>query len=140
MNRFLPIVLLCTLGVLSGCASTPDRRIQSQKSEFDGYSPAVQAKIRAGEIDVGYTPQMVRMALGEPSTVFVRDTAAGKSEVWAYLDGGPSFSLGLGLGSFGSHVGGGLGVSVPVAGGSEEKLRVIFKDQKVEAIERTSAP
>ncbi|MGD9782826.1 MAG: hypothetical protein AB7V14_11870 [Kiritimatiellia bacterium] len=58
---FLPALLL-----LAGCA-TPERRIEQNRDLFDSLPVADQARIRGGKIDLGYTPDMVRIAFGEPS-------------------------------------------------------------------------
>lgn len=135
-SRPFPILRLLLPLLLAACAST-DSRIRDSQSAFDAYPPAVQQKIRAGQADLGFTPEMVRMALGEPDRKFSRTAAEGTSEVWAYRDSGPSFSFGVGGGSFGSHsgIGGGLGVST---GGEapDDKLRVVFFNGVVAAIEK----
>lgn len=96
----------------------------------------MQQKIRAGQVEVGFTGEMVRMALGKPDRVFMRQSDQGDTEVWGYQDRGPRFSIGLGVGTGGRHssVGGGVGVST---GGydPEEKIRVEFRDGKVTAVE-----
>ena len=96
----------------------------------------MQAKIRAGRIDVGFTPEMVQVALGDPDRKSTRTTAAGTSEVWAYFDHGPKFSFGVGLGAVNGASAYGGGVAV----GNrdlldDEILRVIFDGDRVTAIE-----
>ena len=56
----LPLALL-----LAGCA-TPEKRIQQNQDLFDSFPVAAQARIRGGQIDLGFTPDMVRIALGDP--------------------------------------------------------------------------
>jgi uncharacterized protein YuzE len=46
----------------------------------------VQENIRQGQIDVGYTKEMVEIAKGEPSRKYFRKTSASQTEVWAYSD------------------------------------------------------
>lgn len=82
--RTLPALLLL-LG-LAGCASTPDKRIQQNQELFDTLPVADQARIRGGQINLGYTPDMVRIALGEPQRTLVRRTPDGETTVWIYLD------------------------------------------------------
>lgn len=85
---------------------------------------------------MGFTPEMVIMALGEPARKFMRKTEVGDTEVWSYHDDSPKFSFGLGVGSGGrgSSVGGGVGVST---GGydPEEKIRVEFRGGAVTAVD-----
>ena len=77
----LPLALL-----LAGCASTPEKRIEANQAAFDALPVAAQARIRGGQIDLGFTPDMVRIALGEPQRQLVRRTAEGSVDVWLYLD------------------------------------------------------
>jgi len=119
----------------AGC-STPDSRIEKNSAAFAGYPPAVQAKIRAGEIEVGYTSDMVQLALGKPDRVIRRRTAAGESEVWIYADKSPTFSFGVGIGGGGHHSGGGVAVGASTDGDQDDRLRVVFDAGKVTAIER----
>ena len=86
MNAFrlacscLPLALL-----LAGCAS-PAQRIQQNQEFFDSLPVAAQARIRGGQIDLGFTPAMVRIALGEPQRKLIRRAAGGETEVWLYVD------------------------------------------------------
>lgn len=76
----------CILGLVltAGCLSTPDKRIAKAPEVFAAFPPDIQARVRKGEIDIGFTPDMVRMALGRPSRMLTRKTAAGEIEVWIY--------------------------------------------------------
>ena len=86
MNRLrtvgcvLPLVVL-----LAGCA-TPAKRIEQNQELFDSFPVAAQARIRGGQIDLGFTPDMVRIALGEPQRKTLRRSGAGDLEIWFYLD------------------------------------------------------
>lgn len=123
--------------LLSACSST-DSRIQKDKAAFDEYPPSVQYAIRAGRIEIGFTPAQVRMALGEPTRSYTRTTASGTSLVWAYSKKGPSLSIGVGVGGGGgsTSVGGGVGVTT---GGdqADDRLRVIFENERVMTVEQT---
>ena len=74
------------LALLAGCATpdTPETRIQQNFGVFAGFQFPVQEKIRQGQIDVGFTPDMVSMALGKPARVVTKQTAAGTTEIWSY--------------------------------------------------------
>jgi len=128
--------LLLVVALLGGCSSTPDTRIAKNRGSFDSLPAETQQKIRAGQVEVGFTPEMVQLALGEPDRVFTRHSDRGDTEVWGYRTLGPRFSIGIGVGTFGRHssVGGGLGVST---GGydPEEKIRVEFREGKVTAVD-----
>jgi hypothetical protein len=124
---------------VAGC-STVDSRIARDQPEFDSWPPAVQQKVRARQVDLGFTPAQVFMALGDPDRKYTRTTAEGTTEVWAYRDDRPAFSFGLGFGSAGGSSAYGAGVGVTTGGDrDDDKLRVIFADGKVIALEsRTS--
>jgi len=126
---------LLSLLFLAAC-STPESRIAANRPAFDRLPAEAQRKIQAGQIDVGFTPDMVRLALGEPANKFVRKSTAGDTEVWIYHDNSPQFSIGLGGVSGGRHsaVGGGVGLST---GGydPEERIRIEFRDGKVSTID-----
>ena len=77
------VLPLATL--LAGCA-TPEKRIQQNQDVFDTFPVAAQARIRGGQIDLGFTPDMVRIALGEPQRKVLRRAADGEVEIWIYLD------------------------------------------------------
>ncbi len=93
-----------------GCASTPDARIEKNQELFDSYPPAVQAKIRAGKVQVGFSEDMVRMALGEPNETTLEVTESGETVMWGYTTSRPGFSVGIGGGGYGSGSAGGAGV------------------------------
>lgn len=135
---FLPVA---TLGVwLAGC-STVDLRIARNREVFSTWPPAVQEKVAAGQIDLGFTSDQVRVALGEPDRVFTRTTADGTSEVWSYRDRRPRFGFGVGVGGGGFHGRHGTfgGVGIGTGGGyyDDEKLGVVFdRTGRVTAIEQ----
>ena len=136
MNLTPKIFALVSLAVLAGC-STPDSRIADKRSAFDQYPAGVQQKIRAGQVDVGFTKEMVVLALGEPERRFTRKTEAGDTEVWGYHDHKPKFSFGLGIASGGYHSGVGGAVAVSSGGDDpEERTRVEFREGRVTAIDR----
>jgi hypothetical protein len=69
--------------LLAGCA-TPEARIRRDPERFAGFPPAAQALIREGRIDVGFSPEMVHMALGPPAQQRERVTADGRATIWVY--------------------------------------------------------
>ena len=137
MNKFLrPGVFAATLVLLLTGCSTPRSRIQSRQSVFDAWPPAVQEKVRAGRIDLGFTPEMVEVALGAADRVGSRTTEKGTSVVWVYFDHRPKFSIGVGVGGSSGNTAYGTGVVVGDNGWADnEVLRVIFEGAKVAAIE-----
>jgi outer membrane protein assembly factor BamE (lipoprotein component of BamABCDE complex) len=53
---------------VSGC-NTIDHRIGEKSDAFNQLDPKAQAEIRQGGVQVGYTPDMVYMALGKPDKI-----------------------------------------------------------------------
>ena len=126
---FLWAAAAACLLVVTSC-STVDSRIAKNREVFNTWPPTVQDKVVIGQIDIGFTPDQVRVALGEPDRVFTRTSADGTSQVWSYRDRGPrfGFGVGVGMGSFGSRGGSFGGVSVGTGGGyrDDEKMGVVF--------------
>jgi hypothetical protein len=147
MKTKLPLlrasVIALTL-VVAGC-STVDSRIDKNRAAFNTWPPAVQDKVVRGQIDVGFTTDQVRVALGEPDRIWSRTTADGTSEVWSYRDRGPrfGFGVGVGMGSFGSRGGsfGSIGIGTGHGYRDDEKIGVVFdrtgQVSSIETRERT---
>jgi hypothetical protein len=122
----------------AGC-STIDSRISGNQSQFNSWPPAVQQKVRAGQVDIGFTPAQAQVALGDPDRKYTRTDAHGTVEVWAYRDNKPVFSFGFGLGSASGSSAYGAGVGVTTGGDRyDDKLRVVFAEGKVAALERST--
>lgn len=137
INVLVSVALIALL--LPACAST-NSRIRQQQAAFDAYPPAVQEKIRAGEVAIGFNAAQVRLALGEPDRIYSRETASGAAEVWAYRESQSAFSFGLGgFTGGGSGVGAGVGIGTSTDAGVE-KLRVTFTGGLVSAVEQSAAP
>ena len=120
--------LLSAMMILSSCA-TPSDRIAREPQKFASYSSAVQEKIRRGQVDVGFTEDMVLMALGKPDRRYAR----GELEVWAWTSNERSAHI-RDNGRFGS-----LGAFSPMAADDQaaiETIRAAFKDGKVFSIDR----
>lgn len=86
-NQFIPgyalaVILLAT--GLVGC-STPATRISANPEVFKRLSPQQQALVQAGQIALGFEPEAVKLALGDPDRVTVRTDAEGETTVWHYL-------------------------------------------------------
>lgn len=138
--RHLPTysIVLASLLLLSACttARTPAQRIERDRAAFDAWPAEVQRQVQAGEVAVGFDEAQVQMALGDPDDVTTRTTADGQAEVWTYRDRSPRLGIGFGVsgGSGGSGVG--LGVGTSSGGTQAPRLRVIFTDGRVSAVER----
>ena len=82
MKRLLAVAVLALF--VAGC-STPQSRIKKNPELFAGFPEDVQTNVRAGRIDIGYTKDMIFIALGKPDRQYSRQTATGTTEVWAYI-------------------------------------------------------
>jgi outer membrane protein assembly factor BamE (lipoprotein component of BamABCDE complex) len=69
--------------LLAGCQSVSDR-IKENPELFDSLDRETQARIREGIIDLGYTQDMVYLALGEPNRKRKTSTTDGVTETWIY--------------------------------------------------------
>ena len=133
--RSLPALLVVAAIALSAC-STTDSRIRHHQALFDGYPPEVQENIRNGVIVVGYSPEMVVMALGEPDRKVEIQSEDGVGEVWTYRNSIPGFAIGIGGGSYvGSGVGIGTGVTVGEPARSEDRAVIEFREGRVSRFE-----
>ena len=84
LRRWAPGILgLVTALTLCGCA-TPRTRIERHPEMFAASPADAQDRIRRGEIDLGFTRDMVYLALGRPDRVYSRTTPEGSREIWAY--------------------------------------------------------
>jgi len=76
-------MLAASLGFLPGC-QTVDSRIKEKPEVFASVDKATQDKIKQGIIDLGYTEDMVYLALGAPDQKRETVTATGRSVTWIY--------------------------------------------------------
>jgi hypothetical protein len=132
------LLLLGAILILAGC-STPQSRARANADLMATFPPEVQARVEAGEVDLGFTEDMVMVAMGRPDRRLSQVTAAGQTTTWVYnrRGGQPRFSLGVGTGiGRGSGVYGG-GISVGTGGrlGPEERARITFAEGKVIGIQ-----
>ena len=75
--------------LLAACAmATPGSRIAQNLELFNSWPLRIQAAVRAGEIGIGFTPDQVRMALGDPLDIQVGSNGGAASEIWVYQHGG----------------------------------------------------
>lgn len=126
------LAIVCASALLAACGAR-ERRIKRNQELFSSYPPATQQAIREGEVQVGFTKEMVAMALGKPDRVYNRSTEGSTQEIWAYgaVDGAvPGVGIAVGAGT-GVLSGGYGGVSVGGVGRVEERTRVVFEDGRV---------
>lgn len=91
MKKIPFLISIAALAFFSGC-STPEARINKNPEAFAKLTTEDQQRIREGKVAIGFTPEMVKLALGEPDKVFTRTDANGVNESWSYTtyesDGG----------------------------------------------------
>ncbi len=80
---FRTLVLATSLGFLAGC-QTVESRIEEKPEVFYKLDRETQDKILQGIIDIGYTEDMVYLALGAPSEKRERVTQDGRTVTWIY--------------------------------------------------------
>jgi len=86
MKMSLQSVVCVALVVLTaGCVSTPASRIKKNPELFASFPADVQAQVKKGQVAVGYTKDMARLALGLPRRVDTRTTETGQMEIWSYM-------------------------------------------------------
>ncbi len=82
-TRILTLLALAGFALLAGC-QTVDSRIKEKPELFAKLDPATQDKIKQGIIDIGFTQDMVYLALGKPDQVRESKTTEGQREIWIY--------------------------------------------------------
>ena len=82
--KLIHLSALLLVAVLAAGCNTPSSRIKKNQALFDSFPPEVQAKVKDGQVDIGYTRAMVDIALGRPDRVYTRRTSSGTVEVLAY--------------------------------------------------------
>jgi len=78
------ILALLGLALLASSCSTVDNRIKEKSAVFASLDPQAQARLKQGMIDVGYTMDMVYIALGKADEVREKTTDKGRSTTWIF--------------------------------------------------------
>jgi hypothetical protein len=147
LRRFLPIALAGAALLFAAGCQTVDTRIAENPQLFASLDATTQAKIKQGIIDLGFTEDMVYLALGAPDQKRESRSAAGSQIVWVYntyferYDG--THFVGYNrrvyydpyLKTYRMHY-------LPVFADtyraeSEERIRVVFENGRVASIEQT---
>lgn len=141
MNQTL-VPFALALALLAGCAN-PGARIKDNPAAFSGLPPEQQALVQKGEIGLGMPEAAVELALGRPDRVTEHTDASGLTRIWHYTDVEYADNPGiypwypyayrrqylydpfLYPGYFAPAI-------------ETDRVRVVFKDGKVTAIERES--
>ncbi|MCU0792021.1 MAG: hypothetical protein MUE42_04045 [Opitutaceae bacterium] len=133
---FVWLVAAAVVWLLAACA-TPSARIKRNQEVFDQLAPAEQALIREGKVAIGFTQDMVRLAVGDPDQRWTRTDAAGRSELWTYSTYDTNLGAPLYRGYYHRSLGG-----YPIYGDAlysanaraREVFKVTFVDGKVSEI------
>lgn len=67
----------------AGC-NTTGARIRANPELFASLDPATQRAIKRGEVHLGYTPEMVQLALGEPTQAAGGMAGTDEDATWIY--------------------------------------------------------
>jgi hypothetical protein len=79
----LPLAALGLLLFAAGC-QTVDTRIKEKPAAFAGLDKETQEKIKQGVIGLGYTEDMIYLALGKPDQIRESLTASAHTLTWIY--------------------------------------------------------
>jgi len=81
------IFRLCGLAgvalLLGGCSTIPSR-IEEKSALFAALDAETQNKIKQGRVDVGYSTDLVYIALGTPDERLTKTNQTGTTETWIY--------------------------------------------------------
>ncbi|MBC7366541.1 MAG: hypothetical protein H7343_06980 [Undibacterium sp.] len=83
LRALRPLALIALTVLFAGC-STIDSRIREKSAAFAALDAPTQDKIRLGRVEVGFTTDLVYIALGGPDERTTRTSATGTDETWIY--------------------------------------------------------
>src|SRR5437899_2838947 len=90
MSRSLQLcAALAIAGLAAGCGSSPQMsRIDRNRDIYETWPLEIRQAVLDGKAEPGMTPEMVKVALGEPSEITRKSDDPGADEVWIYRTGG----------------------------------------------------
>ena len=144
-RTFLFAALLTLVLAMTGC-STIDSRIREKSAVFAALDAPTQDKIRLGRIEVGFSTDLVYMSHGAPDERLTTTSTTGTNETWIYNSYRQEY-LGSALVGYRRYVVIDPKTRQPIVyfepvydsiyrDRVEERIRIIFKGGKVEAIEQ----
>ena len=83
MRRLLIISLATVL--FAGCAINR-KPLRQNTASLEEADPALQAQVARGQVSVGFTPEMVQRALGEPAKIKAKASGNSVVTTWTYLN------------------------------------------------------
>jgi hypothetical protein len=144
MRLLSACLVLVLAGLLGGCA-TPESRIKQNPDMFNSFPDDVQQKVREGKVGVGFSKDMVFIALGKPDREYTRTTSGAVNQVWSYTGTYTTMERQRVSGDFRVRDSDGLyrtvrdDVWVDVQAQHEyERLRIEFQNDEVVAIEEVN--
>ena len=128
---------------LTGCSTSPMSRIDANRALYESWPVDMQSAVLDGKAVKGMTPEMVRMALGEPTRIEPRAGSTTSEETWVYQKSGasnlslPNISLGGGMGGVGVSTGrrGGGGGGGSRSRSNAEDQQVVFQNGVVTRVD-----
>jgi hypothetical protein len=146
MKTMLSVLAASLLLALTGC-NTLNHRIHEKAAVYYALDAATQDQIRQGQVGIGYTPDMVYIALGEPTRRVSHLASDGSHDTWIYKSYYEEYAGTAFAGYHRYAVPGRLPgrytvYTEPVYTDlyrqrSQEYLRISFKDGKVASIDQT---
>ncbi|MFI5356379.1 MAG: hypothetical protein ACHQ4G_03490 [Opitutales bacterium] len=145
----LQLLLVLALLGLAGCSTYLDRAAE-KSAVFAGLAPAIRENLRQGVVEIGYTKDLVYIALGKPDATQEKVSKAGAEEIWIYrsfsreyrglqtigyrrmvafdAQGRPTFTYSepVTMEAYRDHI--------------EDRIRLTFRAGKVAVIEQMKAP
>ncbi len=112
-NVLVSLVALAAMALGAGCGSSQMSRIDRNRDLYETWPIDTRQAVLEGRLEAGMTPDMVRVAWGEPSEV-VSQSRSG-DEIWVYKRGGSDGSVmypGGTMGTMGGTNAGTLGAPV----------------------------
>lgn len=79
-----PALGLAAILLASAC-STPASRIRANPDAFARLTSEQKVLVQTGQIALGFEPEAVRLALGDPDRTTIRTDAGGETVVWHFL-------------------------------------------------------
>lgn len=84
-RSLLSVLLLSSVALLPGCNS-PSARLRERPQAAAALDPATRSKIEQRVVEPGFTPEMVYLALGRPSSPVRVDIERTRDGTWTYRD------------------------------------------------------
>ena len=105
--------------LVAGCQSARETRIQEKAAFFGTLDSRTQDLIRKGDVDAGFSPELVYLALGQPNRIQSGEAAEGRMETWTYRNFlyGSSAAMRLGVNNPGARYQGGSILAPNAPGG-----------------------